>query len=416
MRFGAAKTDSFSIQYDHHTHSEPLKAHGILPQGDPLGPIICSLWVQSGVMSVSTSSMLEAGPSSMQIYLDDRTCTSSSVQDLFTLKEGWSRWSHSVGLLENLQKAEVSGVGSFRLAALHKKKFDATMISPAVRVLGAVSWSGRRQLHRIEKDRITAAKATARLLGCCGFLLPTQLSLLKQFALPKANYGWVARGPTWTVASSLWATFWVSTRRVRYSSPWLRALFLGGSLHLDITWVTRLVAAVLSGALRSWFRSHDFRSVRPWVWRHPVASVEVDLSVRPGPKMLEPLIGLAQHNVREGWRAWVWKKYSPCGRHEVKSLPVSDQIFPSLDIKNTRSWILSGPVTATVGLGATFSPGTYSRIPSSSRSSTCPWGCGGVGFWEHITWECPYRLGPFPPKPSCPFLARFGWAQKNFLP
>ena len=95
----------------------------------------------------------------------------------------------------------------------------------------------------------------------------------------------------------------------------------GGSLHLDVTWVTRLVAAVLrarfrscdpswsnhggtcSGALRSWFRSHDFTSVRPWVWRHPVASVEVDLSVRPGPKMLEPLIGLAQHNVREGWRA-----------------------------------------------------------------------------------------------------------------
>ncbi|CAL1171905.1 unnamed protein product, partial [Cladocopium goreaui] len=94
--------------------------------------------------------------------------------------------------------------------------------------------------------------------------------------------------------SALWATFWVSTRRVRYSSPWLRALFLGGSLHLDVAWVTRLAAAAswsnhggtCSGALRSWFRSHDFTSVRPWVWRHPVASVEVDLSVRPGPKML----------------------------------------------------------------------------------------------------------------------------------
>ena len=89
------------IQYDHHTHSEPLRAHGILPQGDPLGPIICSLWIQRGEMSVSTSSILEAGPSSLQIHLDDRTCTSSSVQDLFTLKEGWSSWSHSVGLLEN---------------------------------------------------------------------------------------------------------------------------------------------------------------------------------------------------------------------------------------------------------------------------------------------------------------------------
>ena len=168
------------------------------------------------------------------------------------------------------------------------------------------------------------------------------------------------------------------------------------SWEVACTWVTRLVAAVLrarfrscdpswsnhggtcSGALRSWFHSHDFMSVRPWVWRHPVPSVEVDLSVRPGPKMLEALIVLAQHNVREGWRAWVWKKYSQCGRHEVQSLPVSDQTFPSLDIKNTHSWILSSPVAATVRLGATFSPGTYSRIPSSSRSSACPWGCGAL--------------------------------------
>lgn len=52
------------------------------------------------------------------------------------------------------------------------------------------------------------------------------------------------------------ATF-VAARRVRYSSPWLRALFLGGNLHLDVVWATRLVSAVLrfrlrSGALPSW--------------------------------------------------------------------------------------------------------------------------------------------------------------------
>ena len=70
--------------------------------------------------------------------------------------------------------------------------------------------------------------------------------------------------------------------------------------------------------------------------------------------MLEPLIGLVQHNVREGWMAWVWKTYSECGRHEVQSLPVSDQDFLSLDVENIRSWILSSPVAATVGLGATF--------------------------------------------------------------
>ena len=99
-------------------------------------------------------------------------------------------------------------------------------------------------LHKIELDRLAAAKATARLSGCCSFLLPLQLRYLKQFALPKANYGWVARGPTCSGAKTLWSAFWVSAHRVRYSSPWLRAFFLGGSLHLDVVWVTRLVAVV----------------------------------------------------------------------------------------------------------------------------------------------------------------------------
>ena len=161
------------------------------------------------------------------------------------------------------------------------EKFNAIMISHAVRVLGAVSWSGRRQLHCIEKDRIDAAKATARLLGCCGFLLPSQLSYLKQFALPKANYGWVARVPPGLSLNLSGLPF---GSQLAVSGTPVRGCVLfswGGSLHLDVTWVTRLVAAVLrarfrscdpswsnhggtcSGALRSWFRSHDFTSVRP---------------------------------------------------------------------------------------------------------------------------------------------------------
>ena len=168
-----------SIQYDHHTHSEPLRAHGILPQGDPLGPIICSLWVQRGEMSVSTSSILEAGPSSLQIHLDDRTCTSSSVQDLFTLKRG--------------------GLAGVTLSAARKPVSLLSIKNSMPLWFRLPFGSSGRSLGRVvvnftaSKDRIAAATATARLLGCCGFLLPSQLSYLKQFALPKANYGWVAR-------------------------------------------------------------------------------------------------------------------------------------------------------------------------------------------------------------------------------
>ena len=136
--------------------------------------------------------------------------------------------------------------------------------------------------------------------------------------------------------------------------------------------------------------------------------------------MLESIIGLVQHNVRQDWRAWLWKKYSECGRHEVRSLSLTEADFRSLDLENIRSWILSWILScsaaATVGLGATFSPGTFSRIPSSSHSSACPWGCGAVGFWEHIVWECPSHVGSPPVKPSCPYLARFGWSKKSSCP
>ena len=142
-------------------------------------------------------------------------------------------------------------------------------------------------------------------------------------------------------------------------AAWLRALFLGGSLHLDVTWVTRLVAAVLrarfrscdpfwsyhggtcSGALRSWFRSQDFTSVRPWVWRHPVASVGVDLSVRPGPKMLEPLNLSVLLNTMFGRAGGLGFRKDIPNVAGMRSTP-----FLSL-IKNTRSWILSSPVAAT---------------------------------------------------------------------
>eukprot|EP00435_Cladocopium_sp_Y103_P030020 s358_g7.t1 len=187
------------------------------------------------------------------------------------------------------------------------------MVQRSVKILGAVSCSGRRRIHEDENRRVLAAKHAARLLGCCGFLLNTHLRYLKQFSLSKVNYGWVARGPTWTLSKSLWSCFWMSARRVRYSSPWLRALFLGGNLHLDITWATRLLAAVLrfrlskshgpgwsmstgtcAHALRCWMKSKNFAevpdvlvSVRAWLLEYWLVG-EIDIgadftSIRSGP-------------------------------------------------------------------------------------------------------------------------------------
>ena len=42
--------------------------------------------------------------------------------------------------------------------------------------------------------------------------------------------------------------------------------------------------------------------------------------------------------------------------------------------------MLSSAPAASVGLGATFSPATWDRVPGVSHASLCPWGCQSAGY------------------------------------
>lgn len=302
-----------------------------------------------------------------------------------SMTDAWSQWSHSVGLVENLAKCVVSAAGK-RKTAEASEVFDPSKVSAAVRVLGAVSCSVRRALHSDEVSRLESARKCARLLGCCGFSLDVQLRYLRQFSLSKVNFGWVGRSPTWSISKKLWSCFWSSVRRCRYTSPWLRSLFLGGNLHLDVTWATRLLSAVFrfrlsksrcpswswasgtaSNALRSWMKSKGFVEVagRPWVWRHAFAAV-TDASVNPSRQNPDTLTGAAGHACRQGWRAWVFQKWGASGRHEVAALPeLTSEVFRSIRLDDVRSWVLSSPAAAAVGLGSTFSPCYLVSCPCS---------------------------------------------------
>ena len=298
-----------------------------------------SLWVQAGVQTVLQTCETPESDISIKTYLDDRSCTARNAAKLHEIYLAWSQWSSSVGLCENLAKCEVSAVGK-RKTEDACQVFDPSRVSPAIRVLGAVSCSVRRAYRAAEVRRFEAARKCARLLGCCGFSLLLQLRYLRQFSLSKVNFGWVARAPTWTSSKQLWSCFWSSVRRCRYSSPWLRCLFLGGNLHLDVVWATRLLSAVFryhltkgsgpvwsrhsgtaSNALRSWMKAKGFSEVRPWVWQHAFAAVTVDASLSPSRHTLPSLSGAACHALRQGWRAWVFHEWASSGRHEISSLP-----------------------------------------------------------------------------------------------
>ena len=150
-------------------------------------------------------------------------------------------------------------------------------------------------------------------------------------------------------------------------------------------------------ALRAWMSSKNFTSIRPWVWHHVGANVTVDLASPPTSVNVGPLIGLASHNCRQGRRSWVFQKRLESGRRELRFLPVLPQdSFRRILLDDTHAWLLSAAPAATVALGATFSPATWGSVPSAVKSALCPWGCGSVGYWFHVCWDCPLRLSNAP--------------------
>ena len=400
------------ICWGHHVHPCPLQGP-CMPQGDPWGPLICSLWVQAGV------NLLKSPGVHTPTYLDDRCIVADSADKLLQQFDKWPNWSRSVGLLENANKTAVSGRLRSHVTALGLV-FPCRSVNGWIRVLGACSASTARVLCPVEDNRLSAALRTADLLGTLGVGFARCFNLLRAFALSKANFGWISRAPTWSASSKLWTRCWSSVGRARFSSPWVRCLLCGGNLHLDICWATTLAGAIIRGhrryspvwsllpgttshALLGWLLSKGWSLVRPWVWSHDFAGVSVNL-LPCGPSLVSGRVGLAQHNIRTGWRAWC----SNSGRHELRSLDLSPESFRSMSWSSIRTWALSSGTANSVALGATVSPASFRvRRP---ELSLCPWpGCSCLGSWDHLAWCCPHRPCALP-RPSSPWLARLGWS------
>ena len=131
-------------------------------------------------------------------------------------------------------------------------------------------------------------------------------------------------------------------------------MLLGGNVHLDITWINRLVGSLIRGSVRyrprwslrpgtvasclhGWLIDRGWRLVREWVWEYDFAAVCLDLfPPRVLPSLLSGLAGVA-HNLRQGWRAWCFQKWANSGRHEVQQLEeATSAIFRSLNFQDIR--------------------------------------------------------------------------------
>ena len=151
------------LEFEGHVFPQKLNASKALPQGDPISPLILSLWVCSGLNHVeSDPEVLTSGPAVTLCYMDDRSFWTKAPEGILARIRAWNQWSADHGLLESDSKTQIVAKDSRHKAVFAEScpgwlKEDAT-------ILGVCTVSSRRQASQKELDRIRAAQKRASLL------------------------------------------------------------------------------------------------------------------------------------------------------------------------------------------------------------------------------------------------------------
>lgn len=407
-----------SVSFQTAVHPVPLTGPA-MPQGDPLGPLVMTLWAWAGWARVETRSRPD--PSGLsRIYVDDRTFASARVWCLHDRIMQWAAWSHDVGLQENNEKTAVVATGKRLRKQLMQvlPRFAQTTIE----ILGCCTFSGRRGLVSKERGRLDAALSCRQLISCIRLPFEGFMRVCRTFVVSKAAYGWIGRFPPLGESVRLWSTIGIASHRLARSSPWLRAAVFGGNLHLDCLVATQLVGVACKlrrqrelvwtitagspmGTLHRWLIDHGWRLVTPFVWSHDCSGLTLDLSTR------RVVAGEAQHVVRHAWRAWCICKHIASGRRDVDDADCFvRRYFSSIDWKATCQFAYSCAAARAVCCGASLSPAALQGRLLQRPTLSCIWGqCSEVGTWDHIAWSCPHRPSVVP-RPALRCVARWGWA------
>ena len=364
------------VSFQTAVHPVPLTGPA-MPQGDPMGPLVMTLWAWAGWLRVEARSRPDPVGLS-RIYVDDRSFVSSRVWCLHDRIVQWAAWSHDVGLQENDSKT--AAVAAKRL---HKQLNQVLprFAHSFIEILGCCSYSGQRALVGKERGRLDAALSCLRLVSCVRLPFERFLRVCRTFVISKASYGWIGRFPPLGESVRIWSAIGAASHRLAKSSPWLRAAVLGANLHLDCLVATQLVGLACKlrrqrelvwvitagsplGTLHRWLINHGWRLVTPFVWNHDLTGLALDLSSR------RVVAGEAQHVLRQASRAWCICKYIASGRRDADDADCFvTQSFLSLDWKATRQFAYSCAAARALCCGATLSPAAYGNLPEHREVS-----------------------------------------------
>ncbi|CAE7256390.1 CACNA1B [Symbiodinium sp. CCMP2592] len=396
---------------------QPLHTKVGVPQGDPLGPLVTALWATCGSNLVKQRLPEHVrGDAKTSVFVDDRTVVASKPETIVASKREWFRWSSQVGLVENERKVVVAAATAAKTRVAEDFGL-AEFVKPYAKVLGVCTAAKSRTSTEEEKERLGKTLRTLRLLATAQLPFRQYHAAVATYAMPKASYGWFGRRPTQAETWKLWAQVRRGDGVCRLANKFIRGILLGGCSHLELLATRHLLSAVTASDDRSvqrWNgpRGHPVHTLRgslldqgwsvtrPWVLEHS-SGHRLDLRIGRLPH------AKAAHVLREGWRAHLFGRFLQSDRHETSewhALPDWRPLFRKVALEPTRKWLFSEPAARTVALLAAASPAW--NVPGSS--DRCIWGCGALGSWDHICWQCPLRPCSIC-KPSSTFLSRLGW-------
>lgn len=244
------------------------------------------------------------------------------------------------------------------------------------------------------------------------------------FATPKAAYGWLGRLPNEDDWGKHWSTVRAGDRKCKAANKYIRALVLGGNSHLQVQTATRLVTTVMANpdrsrtrwdclagspvaTLRNALGKIGFAEVEPWKWEH-FTNLRLNLSDLTLRK------DKAQHDVRAGWKASMFREFLRSTRHEAqefREIPDLWGRFGRLDFASVRQWAFGVGAGRTVALLCFVSPAWMAS--ATGVGEACPWCGADAPHFDHLAWSCENRPRTAPMKPNCHFLGRTGWAVKG---
>ena len=203
----------------------------------------------------------------------------------------------------------------------------------------------------------------------------------------------------------------------------LFSVVMGGLSHIDCVVVVNLFRVVHAlkhrqglwnskrgsplYALKTWLHERGWQVASDWIWQVQGSYWTIDLTH-------QGLEGLRtnQHNLRDGWRWYMFCGFLNQNRHENIDINISIDMFLQFDFAWMRTFFDGAPTQRSVLLGAVRSPAVFQNHGSQEYPTQCVWGCGQLGSWNHCTWFCPNRPSVLSP-PLNPVTERFGWFKKG---